>query len=331
MNKIPFIITIDTDGDNLWSKPRKISTENSRYLFRFQELCEKFGLKPVYLTNWEMVNCKVFQELAHSVIKRKTGEIGMHLHAWNSPPIFPLTKDDYYYHPFLLEYPEHIMRQKIDTLTKKLQDVFQVPLESHRAGRWAMNNSYLKLLKEAGYKTDCSVTPGINWAMDDPQYRKHDINYSDFPYSAYFTNNNIQLAEDGNFLEVPMTIVKNTEYIRTRKLAKMNKLSRLMLNRYHPEWMWLRPNGRNLKYLLKTVDSVVETKGGYAEFMLHSSEFMPGGSNTFRNRKSIENLYAHLNALFEYLKVSYTGMTLSEYRKHAFKNIQMEWISSHVH
>lgn len=47
-----FLITVDTEGDNLWQwKPgEKITTENSLFIPRFQELCEKYGLIPTYLT-----------------------------------------------------------------------------------------------------------------------------------------------------------------------------------------------------------------------------------------------------------------------------------------
>lgn len=45
-----FIITVDTEGDNLWEykKGTPIGTENAKYLPRFQSLCEKYGFKPVY-------------------------------------------------------------------------------------------------------------------------------------------------------------------------------------------------------------------------------------------------------------------------------------------
>jgi hypothetical protein len=33
-----FLITIDTEGDNLWANPKEVSTKNASYLFRFQEL-----------------------------------------------------------------------------------------------------------------------------------------------------------------------------------------------------------------------------------------------------------------------------------------------------
>ena len=43
MEKPVFIITIDTEGDNIWSKPKKITTENVHFLPRFQELCNKYA------------------------------------------------------------------------------------------------------------------------------------------------------------------------------------------------------------------------------------------------------------------------------------------------
>jgi len=48
MSETPFIITIDTEGDNLWANPREITTHNAAYLPRFQSLCERFRFKPVY-------------------------------------------------------------------------------------------------------------------------------------------------------------------------------------------------------------------------------------------------------------------------------------------
>src|SRR5438034_5344383 len=49
-----FLVTIDTEGDNLWSKPRTLTIRNAQYLPPFQALCEKYGLRPTYLTNWEI-------------------------------------------------------------------------------------------------------------------------------------------------------------------------------------------------------------------------------------------------------------------------------------
>ena len=54
---IPFFITIDTEGDALWDDPSidQIKTENSLWIPKFQELCEKYGFIPIWLTDYEMI------------------------------------------------------------------------------------------------------------------------------------------------------------------------------------------------------------------------------------------------------------------------------------
>ena len=39
-----FLITIDTEADNQWDFDHEISTENAKFLPRFQELAEKYAL-----------------------------------------------------------------------------------------------------------------------------------------------------------------------------------------------------------------------------------------------------------------------------------------------
>lgn len=73
-----FIITVDTEGDNLWEykKGTPIGIENAKYLPRFQSLCEKYGFKPVYLTNYEMASSDTFVTEAKKWLDNGTYEIG---------------------------------------------------------------------------------------------------------------------------------------------------------------------------------------------------------------------------------------------------------------
>src|SRR6266478_50265 len=98
-NETAFIITIDTEGDNMWSRPHEITTRNADYLPRFQSLCERYDFRPVYLVDYEMAISPTFVEFGRDVLVRDAGEIGMHLHAWNSPPLVPLTVDDFRFQP----------------------------------------------------------------------------------------------------------------------------------------------------------------------------------------------------------------------------------------
>ncbi|MBD8216438.1 polysaccharide deacetylase family protein [Erwinia persicina] len=312
MVKPAFIITIDTEGDNLWENHNLISTRNTQYLPRFQALCEKYAFKPVYLTNYEMAVDDDYVAFARDVIARGAGEVGMHLHAWNSPPLDPLTDDDWRYKPYLIEYPAGLIRSKVEFMTRLLEDTFQTKMLSHRAGRWAFNEYYAALLIEFGYVVDCSVTPKVNWQFSpgNPE-GKGGTNYRNFPSHAYFMDEkNIARAGTSSLLEVPMTI-------QYKHSGLMNSLKsgydRLRGKRRSPSVNWLRPSGGNVENMKQVVRQSLDEGQDYVEFMLHSSEFMPGGSPTFATEQHIERLYQDLEQLFSWLSERTVGKTLAEY------------------
>lgn len=312
MGKPAFIITIDTEGDNLWEYQNSVTTKNTHYLPRFQTLCERFRFKPVYLTNFEMASDPAFVEFAKDVIQRDCGEVGMHLHAWNSPPLEPLTTDDWRYKPYLIEYTKTQMRAKIDHITKLLEDTFQKEIVSHRAGRWAFNESYAQLLVEYGYRVDCSVTPLVDWTrvMGDPA-GNGGSDYRHFPQRAYFIDlEDISRAGHSHLLEVPMSVCfkhaqwkNNLKQFYDRLRGKPRAVSVL----------WLRSRRDNLAEMIRVAEHSLAQGNDYVEFMLHSSEFMPGGNPTFKDETAIERLYHDLEGLFEWLSQRTQGKTLAEY------------------
>lgn len=313
-----FLITIDTEGDNLWSAPREITTRNAAFLPRFQRLCERFRLRPTYVTDWEMARCPVFREFARDVLARGTAEIGMHLHAWNSPPIVPLTDDDFRHMPFLVEYPDVVMREKLRVLTAELEDAFGVKMLSHRAGRWAFDARYARMLAELGYRADCSVTPHVSWAdqRGDPR-GAGGTDYTGFPERPYFLDlTDIARPGASPLLEAPMSVVKRTwpaPVERLRSATAGLRLARRAVRRCFPTHAWLRPTGGNLAEMRHVLDAARRDARPHVEFMLHSSEFMPGGSPTFPTPERIEALYRDLEALFAEASRDFAGLTLAEF------------------
>ena len=315
--KPAFLITIDTEGDHLWSSPREITTRNALFLGRFQQLCERYELKPTYLVDYEMAESPDFQQLGRDILRRGTGEIGGHLHAWNNPPLVALTPDDGQRQPYLCEYPPAVMKAKIHALTSRLEEVFQTPLVSHRAGRWALDGLYARLLDERGYRVDCSVLPGERWtvATTDPS-RPVTLDFRGFPDQPYFLDfDNLRVPGTSHLLELPMTVRPRRPTLeRLREAWEPNGAVRRGLDRILPRRLdWLRPNGRNLNRLLGLLNTVRAERHPYAQFMLHSSEFMPGGSPTFRTPAHIERLHANLETLFAAARRHFRGMTLQEF------------------
>lgn len=324
MDKKHFIITIDTEGDNAWNKPSEITTHNARYLHRFQELCERYQMKPVYLTNYEMCESPVFQELGREALKKNTAEIGAHLHAWYSPPAYQLTANDYACLPYLIEYPQQVMAEKLTYLTNRLQEVFDTKMVSHRAGRWAFNETYARELVKLGYRVDCSVTPYVSWKhmMGDPA-GKGGTDYRLFPSHAYQMDlDNLRIAGHSDLLQVPVTIRPHSRrYIYTTAIKKLFGPGVVvdLLNKVFPfpgetDLAWLRPIRGNIKNLLWLLKTATANEGvDYVEFMIHSSEFMPGGSPYFKTEEDVEGLYSDLETLFSAAQANYKGTTLKEY------------------
>ena len=309
-----FLITVDTEGDSLWSRPERVSTKNAEYLWRFQESCERYGLRPTYLTDWQMANSPVFRDLARDALGRGMAEVGMHLHAWDSPPIEPLTSDDTHHHPYLIEFPEHPMRGKIETLTDRLEQTFGVRMVSHRAGRWAFNEMYARMLLESGYLVDCSVTPHVSWrSSHGAPEGAGGSDYSNCPETPYFVNlDDIRSAGASPLLEVPVTIRLSRppallEWVRpvTRHLP--------FVRRILPKPRWLRPNRNNGAGLRRLVAESLRDGRDNVQFMLHSSELMPGGSPTFDTTARIEGLYRDLERLFALAAGDFDGLTLRQY------------------
>lgn len=291
-----FIITIDTEGDNLWAvKDIKtpISTENAKYLERFQLLCEKYGFVVTYLTNYEMSQDSYFVELGRSGLKNGSIEIGLHEHAWNSPPYFPLIKSPVNRgKPYLTEYPKVIIEKKLEYLTKLLQDKFQYAITSHRGGRWSFDNRIAEILCKLGYIADCTCTPGISWS--------HQPGWSLASKGTDWKNwkcipDIICDYNENKLLEVPTTIIDKEKGTTP---------------------VWFRPNGKNGESLIRMVDYLCDENYEYIEFMIHSSELMPGGSPTFRYKSQIEDLYVDLDNIFQEVdKKGYEGIALSNYAK----------------
>jgi hypothetical protein len=312
--KPAFLITMDTEGDNLWSRPASPQTANSKSLPRFQQLCERHGLKPTWLTNWEMAGCPVFGEFGQDVLRRGAGEIGMHLHAWDTPPLVPWTADDSKHHPYLFEFPEHLMREKIKRLTARLEEAFERKMVSHRAGRWGFTARYARLLAELHYGVDCSVTPLVSWSGEKGTPNgAGGCDFRRFPARPYFLDlEDISREGSSKLLEAPVTIVQ--KYRFAQPIEDHIPLLRRYVARVFPAVVWMRPNGRNRRFLLGVLEQAREQGWPYVEFMLHSSELMPGGSPTFRTAVAIEKLYDDLEALFEAAAVDFQAATLSEFR-----------------
>jgi len=265
-----------------------------------------------------MAQCPEYRAFVSQLGDSGAAEIGMHLHAWNTPPLIPLTPDDDHYRPYLIEYPEEVIEGKVEFITRFLEETFGVKPRSHRAGRWSFDSRYARILNRIGYSVDCSVVPHVSYQAHTGDPRgQGGTDFRGFPSQPYFLDlDDIRKSQRSGLLEVPMTIL--SVYPAMERLLSSfgyQSLPRRVFHRVFRGIRWLRPNGRNLADMLGILDTALAQNRPYVEFMLHSSEFMPGGSPTFPTDESIENLYRHLEVLFQRAATNFVGATLSEFHE----------------
>ena len=187
------------------------------------------------------------------------------------------------------------------------------------ARRWAFDNRYAVALVDHGYWIDCSVTPNVSWSnqMGSPA-GVGGVDYRHFPSDAYFVDlTDISRKGTSKLLELPMTVVPHYQLL-TRNANPCLSVSTLLARMKHqcrPRNVWLRPRRGNVNDLLAVLEWAHSLNRPYVEFMLHSSELMPGGSPTFPHQADIEQLYTNLECLFAAATQCFRGKTLTEYYK----------------
>lgn len=295
-----FLITVDTEGDNLWNQKegQVVTTNNAAYIPRFQELCEKFGFIPTYLTNYEMATDKRWVDYGKKKQRDGLCEIGLHIHAWNSPPDY-LLRGSYNGNAYITEYPDEVVQEKISFLTNLLSNQFECTISSARSGRWATNASYFEALLKENITVDCSVTPQIDFTNVPGATVGNGPSYLNSPIIPYVVHPGV--------IEIPMTT-------RLVKWAAEGSIKHKVKSLIIGDRMWLRPIKLSKAYLQAITDAVIKENSDYLEFMIHSSELMPGGSPYIKTEEEAEQLFELMDWYFKYVtEKGFTGSSLTDY------------------
>jgi hypothetical protein len=315
-----FVITLDTEPDDEWSRPRVPTTQNARFVPRFHELSAAAGLKVTYLLTIEMAEDPFLRDYLRPRLQAGECEVGAHLHPWNTPPLLPLTDDDLRHHPYPFEYPVAVQREKLQTLVSAIERHYEVQPVSYKAGRWGLDGAHAQLLDEMGFKADTSVCPGVNWgpSKGDPRCNGGP-NFNRAPVRPYrLSKDDVCRPGSLRVWEIPPTIAFYSAAGRwlpgVRALYARHRRVRRLFDRQHRGSEWLRPYPHMTVERLARVAALARGAGApLLNLTFHSSELMPGGSPYNRTEEAIENLFRRLTGFFGYVREQrWRSVTLSE-------------------
>jgi hypothetical protein len=316
------VLTVDVEADNQWSFDGTISIENLRLLPRFQSLCEFHGFAPTYLVAYECLQDQATATLMKGWQDRGSAEVGAHLEPWTTPPLTDEEKRDPAMQAFPCELSEVWFARKLENLTAEIERSMGRAPRSFRAARWGMSGPMLQELLRQGYLADCSVTPKLSWQMmaglpggpGGPDFRRA-------PVTPYWPSAaDICRPGCGQIVEVPMTLLYTGPLVREdSKLARWfscleeGYLKRILNSTiFKGKWLRIGPESRSQHW--EAIYKAAQRSGlEVLEFMIHSSELMPGACPLVRTEKDAEAVLEKFSAMLEYFRCrGVTGCTLEE-------------------
>jgi len=318
---LKLILTIDTEGDNQWDHGRKLSVENIKFIPRFQELCDKYQIRPTYLVTNEVCTDTFARKIFREFLLAGRVEVGAHLHSWTTPPF--QDRDGFRHndrnHAFAHELPDELIFEKIKNLTEIIGDSFGTKARSFRSGRYGFNQTVAGILAENEYLVDSSITPYISWqahkGIPGGPGGEDFLDSKPYPFRYSFGS--------GSLLEIPITILPTLFPLnRNEKLARyyFRNVDKSIFLRFFRKMffsnqpLWLRPHpSMNMHLFDMLINEAEKIKLPYIVMMFHSSELMPGCSKYRPDRDSVEKLYELLKGFFNKLQVKrIDSVTLTE-------------------
>jgi hypothetical protein len=161
------------------------------------------------------------------------------------------------------------------------------------------------------------VTPGVSWKeyKGDPS-GAGGSDYSTFPKRPYWLDlDRLERPGASPLLELPVTIMDPNPDWAIQIRHRLPSGPRRIWRKFFPGSQWLRPNGSNRRLMSSIVKYAAETGEPMVEFMIHSSEFMPGGSPYFPTAEAVERLFEDIEVLFEMAQKYCVGNTLTEFAR----------------
>lgn len=158
------LVIVDTEEEFDWNAPFSRQARSVRSIpcqDRAHEIYDVFGVKPTYVIDY----CVADDETAADYLKTLRGSgrcvIGTHLHGWVNPPY---EEDVSAKNSYQCNLPEDLERRKLTVLTDQIEAATGERPTIFKAGRYGIGAQTLKILKDLGYRMDCSFVPYTNYS-----------------------------------------------------------------------------------------------------------------------------------------------------------------------
>ncbi len=306
------VVTIDVEEDGLFSgsyDSHSVSTSNVSKLAVLDPVFRDLGIHPTLLVSYQVAHHHQHHELLMKLTEKWEGEIGAHLHTWNTPPFEPSP----YAKPVPSEFlPRRLLIAKLENLLAAINRMGIDPV-SFRMGRFNLGPKMFSILEETKMQVDSSIAPMRRYYGGPAHLSAKTDPY--FPDSK-----NPLLPGKSEILEVPITILP----LRPRLGAFLDHLSHTHV---FPQ-SWISWFARDLASIpaqpmltglrrLKTAVKLHRIRGGnIVTTFFHSSELIPGGCPQHPTEVHVVRFLGKLRRFLSWLcnEMKVESLTMSQIR-----------------
>jgi hypothetical protein len=284
-------LAIDVEEEGLFGgryDTRSPGTTNTACLVRLAPLLER-GLRPTLFCAHSVLADNASRRDIASVAD--AGEIGLHLHHWNTPPLAGGTPDTLSAVP-TTGLSADLLAAKLASLMDTAADFLGRRPTSFRMGRWDMRTHHWAPLARAGILCDASIRPlhaGIT-DIDGPDHFTA-------PRTPYWIN----VPKASPIFEVPLTVTPICPPAVDRLVpATLRRQFRsglrtwgalALLPVYHPLWLMK----------LATVLHIARN-GKVLSLTWHSSEMCPGATPQLPTAEAVDRFMDKMVAYVDWLR-----------------------------
>lgn len=291
-----FLVSVDTEEEFDWDASFQRSghtTVSVPKLQKFQEFIEKYQVKPAYFIDYSIIMDDEAVAFLRNVAKRKTAEIGVHLHPWVNPPFDEQVNGP---NSFAGNLPKALEEAKLVTLRDAIREKIGITPTIYRAGRYGIGPHTTELLRKHGFVLDSSIRPRFDYSGEGG------------PDFLAVGSEPFWWDQDKRLLEVPLTTVYSGI------LRKQPAFVAGLMNRYplinalfsHSkilERIPLTPEGISARETKEAIDIALDDDLRLLVFSFHSPSLSPGHTPYVRTEDDLDGFYDWWRAVLDHLEM----------------------------
>ena len=289
-----FMLFVDTEEEFDWNAPFSRTGHGVTALpgmARGQAYFAAAGVKPVYVTDYPVIDCEAASAMMAEWVSDGTADIGAHLHPWVNPPHVEDVSAANSYVGFL---PEAVERAKLEALCRRIEERFGQRPIAYRAGRYGVGPNSARLLSEAGFRLDSSVRSRFDYS------HQHGPDFCGLPQTPYWA------GPDRTLLELPLStafvgLLRGAGERLYRAAQSMGPLAGALSRARMLSRVPLTPEGISATEAIAAIDALIEEGVPVLNFSFHSPTLEPGHTPYVRDEADRTAFYRWWDAVLAHL------------------------------